>query len=48
MTEQAIATAIVEAQGVTRDFKNGSSVVHALRGIDLRILPGEFVALRGR
>ncbi len=48
MTEQAIATAIVEARGITRDFKSGSGVVQALRGIDLRILPGEFVALRGR
>ena len=48
MTQQAIATAIVEANGVTRDFKSGAGVVHALRGITLRILPGEFVALRGR
>lgn len=48
MAEQAVATAIVEARGITREFKSGSSVVHALRGIDLRVLPGEFVALRGR
>lgn len=48
MAEQAVATAIVEAHGIVRDFKSGSGVVHALRGIDLRILPGEFVALRGR
>ena len=48
MTEQAIATAIEEARGVVRDFKSGSGIVHALRGVDLRILPGEFVALRGR
>ncbi|HXR65795.1 MAG TPA: ABC transporter ATP-binding protein [Ktedonobacteraceae bacterium] len=48
MTEQAIATAIVEARRVVRDFKGGSGIVHALRGVDLRILPGEFVALRGR
>lgn len=48
MTEQVVATAIVEARGITRDFKGGSGVVHALRGIDLRILPGELVALRGR
>ena len=46
--EQAIATAIAEAQGVTRDFRGGGGIVHALRGIDLHILPGEFVALRGR
>jgi putative ABC transport system ATP-binding protein len=31
-----------------RDFKGGSGIVHALRGIDLCILPGELVALRGR
>lgn len=48
MTEQAVATAIVEAQGVVRDFKGGSGIVHALRGIDLRIVRGELVALRGR
>lgn len=48
MTQQAIATAIVEAKEITRDFKSGGGVVHALRGITLRILPGELVALRGR
>lgn len=39
---------IVNAQGITRDFQSGSNVVHALRGINLRVLPGELVALRGR
>ncbi|HLH61973.1 MAG TPA: ABC transporter ATP-binding protein [Ktedonobacteraceae bacterium] len=46
--EQAVATAIAEAHGVKRDFRSGGGVVHALRGIDLCIMPGEFVALRGR
>ena len=46
--EQEVATAIAEAQGVTRDFRGGGGVVHALRGIDLRVQPREFVALRGR
>jgi putative ABC transport system ATP-binding protein len=46
-TATAITT-IAEARGVTREFHSGGGVVHALRGIDLRILPGEFVALRGR
>jgi ABC-type lipoprotein export system ATPase subunit len=46
--EHAVATAIAEAQGVTREFRSGGGIVHALRGIDLRVQPGEFVALRGR
>ena len=46
--EQAVATAIAEARGVTRDFPGGGGIVRALRGIDLRIQPGELVALRGR
>lgn len=41
-------TAIAEVRGVTRDFRGGGGVVHALRGVDMSIQPGEFVALRGR
>ena len=49
MTEQAVAIAtIVRAEGVKRDYASGGGVVHALRGIDMIIRPGEFVALRGR
>ncbi|HEX6555240.1 MAG TPA: ABC transporter ATP-binding protein [Ktedonobacteraceae bacterium] len=44
----AIATAVVETHDVTRNFQLGAVTVHALRGIDLLIQPGEFVALRGR
>jgi len=46
-TEIAVQT-IAEARGVTRDFRIGSVVTHALRGLDLTIRAGEFVALRGR
>ncbi len=38
----------VEAVGIVREFKSGTTMIQALKGIDLRILPGEFVALRGR
>src|SRR5579872_1814974 len=44
----AVATTVVEAVGLTRDFQTGTRTVHALRGVDLRIESGEFVALRGR
>ena len=44
----AVATAVVETRELVRNFRVGSRVVHVLRGIDLSIQPGEFVALRGR
>src|SRR5712692_1909369 len=44
----AIAAAVVETRGLIREFQLGARKVHALRGIDMRIEPGEFVALRGR
>jgi ABC-type lipoprotein export system ATPase subunit len=46
MAQTAVMT-IAEARGVTRDFRGGG-IVHALRGVDLLLKPGEVVALRGR
>lgn len=48
MTTEAAVVTIAEARSVTREFRSGGGIVRALRGIDLRIEPGEFVALRGR
>jgi len=39
---------MVEAVGLTRDYPTGETVVHALRGIDLRVARGELIAVRGR
>jgi putative ABC transport system ATP-binding protein len=39
---------LVEAHGLTRDYPVGSSVVHALQGVDLQVARGELVAVRGR
>ncbi len=48
MMESVTATALASARAVTRDFRGGGGLVRALRGVDLSIQPGEFVALRGR
>ena len=38
---------VVELRGVTKVFRQGAVEVHALRGVDLRVERGEFVALWG-
>jgi putative ABC transport system ATP-binding protein len=38
---------LVELQGVTKVYGAGQATMHALRGIDLRIDQGEFVAVMG-
>lgn len=42
-----MAKKIIEVSGVRKDFHVGEIVVHALRGIDLTIEQGEFVAIMG-
>ena len=39
--------AMVVARGLTREYESGGSVVHALRGIDIDVARGEFVAIVG-
>ncbi len=39
--------AIVDVQGLTKEYKQGELVVHALQGVDISIEPGEFTALMG-
>lgn len=38
---------IIELQDYHRTYRNGSLEVHAVRGVSLRIEPGEFVAVMG-
>ena len=38
---------VIEAQAVTKIFRQGEVEVHALRGVDLSVEPGEFSALAG-
>lgn len=41
------AEAVFIAQGLTKVYGEGDTAVHALRGVDLRIVRGEFVVLLG-
>ncbi|MCL4860383.1 MAG: ABC transporter ATP-binding protein [Caldilineaceae bacterium] len=38
----------METVGLTRVYKLGDQEVHALRGVNLQLEPGQFVALKGR
>ncbi len=42
-----MSTALVELQGVTKIYRLGEVEVPALRGVDLSVLPGDFLALMG-
>ncbi|MEZ5064944.1 MAG: ABC transporter ATP-binding protein [bacterium] len=38
---------LLEAEGLTRTYDLGRTQVHALRGVDLRVMPGDLVAIMG-
>lgn len=38
---------IIDIKGITRDFPLGNEIIHVLKGIDLTINKGEYVALMG-
>lgn len=39
---------LVSAEGITREYPMGDGVVQALRGVDLRVMRGQLVAIQGR
>jgi putative ABC transport system ATP-binding protein len=42
-----MAEALIELEGITRVYRSGAMAVEALKGIDLTIREGEFVAIMG-
>ena len=38
---------LIEIQEMTKVYGKGDIAVHALRGVDFRVEPGEFVAIMG-
>ncbi len=45
--DQQISTSIVSAKGITKEYLLGRTIVPALRGIDLDVQKGEFLAISG-
>ncbi len=39
--------AVVDCTGVVKSYRSGEETVHALKGVDLHVGPGEFVAIAG-
>lgn len=46
-TPQPSAEILIDLQGITKIFGSGDAEVQALRGIDIKIARGEFVAIMG-
>jgi putative ABC transport system ATP-binding protein len=44
---EAPQDSVILARGIRRDYSMGAEVVHALRGIDVTVRRGEFVAIAG-
>ena len=38
---------VIEARGIVRTYSSGAEAVHALRGVDLSVQAGEFLAITG-
>ena len=42
-----MSEALVTIKDLTKDYRIGSHVIHALRGVSMTIMPGEFISIMG-
>ena len=42
-----MSEALVTIEGLTKDYRIGSQVIHALQGVSMTIMPGEFISIMG-
>ena len=42
------ASPILLGQGIVKTYRMGDSILHVLKGVDLSVKPGEFLAIEGR
>jgi len=47
MAEDIASRTVIDLSGIRRSYTMGGEVIHALDGVDLRIEPGEYVAIMG-
>jgi lipoprotein-releasing system ATP-binding protein len=47
MSKDAVLSPILELQQITRSFIQGNTELHVLKGISLKVMPGEIIALTG-
>ncbi len=45
--ERALADVVIRAEGLTKTYKLGSEIIHALRGVNVEIRRNEYVAVMG-
>jgi putative ABC transport system ATP-binding protein len=42
-----VANGLIETEELTKDYRMGDQVVHALQSVSMRVQPGEFIAVMG-
>jgi putative ABC transport system ATP-binding protein len=47
MNKAPAAPCLIEVSGLTKEYRNGAGVIAVLKNVDLRVAPGEIIAIMG-